>query len=331
MISFECPECGKQLNVADSLGGKKGKCPGCDAPIDVPKESARTDQPKEQEPEPKKKKGITFNCPHCDRKMTVSAKLGGKQGKCPGCQKALTVPEEGEIADDAIHFPCTFCGKRIKVEKTLAGKVAQCTECGKGVLVPDESVPESDESIIDFEIEGDVEDEEKEEQASSRAGPSSGGGGKVVAIVVVVVLLAAGVGAFVMFGGGPTGNGTVDPVAGSWSPPTYAESRENSLLAVEFKGDVQSYFEFEFTSMSKKTIESFRGTVQIYDNSGKFVDDVGIDRTATIRFEKKAIVTALGPLVSADTKEKLKNPDQLKFVFRASTVGYTDGSTDEFK
>jgi biopolymer transport protein ExbD len=37
MIRFRCDGCGKQLKVADSLAGKRGKCPRCGAVVNVPK------------------------------------------------------------------------------------------------------------------------------------------------------------------------------------------------------------------------------------------------------------------------------------------------------
>jgi serine/threonine protein kinase len=36
MISFACPDCGRNLNVRDELGGKKGKCPHCANAIRIP-------------------------------------------------------------------------------------------------------------------------------------------------------------------------------------------------------------------------------------------------------------------------------------------------------
>lgn len=36
---------------------------------------------------------IEFACPYCDRVTRVPAVYGGKQGKCPGCQKVIEVPD----------------------------------------------------------------------------------------------------------------------------------------------------------------------------------------------------------------------------------------------
>ena len=40
-IAVACPHCGAKLNVRDDMGGRRGKCPKCDKPIDIsPAESA---------------------------------------------------------------------------------------------------------------------------------------------------------------------------------------------------------------------------------------------------------------------------------------------------
>ena len=36
---------------------------------------------------------ISFQCPHCRRRVSVSEAHRGKQGKCPGCGGAITIPE----------------------------------------------------------------------------------------------------------------------------------------------------------------------------------------------------------------------------------------------
>lgn len=38
-IKFTCPACGRPLNVKSELGGKRGRCPKCQAKIDIPAES----------------------------------------------------------------------------------------------------------------------------------------------------------------------------------------------------------------------------------------------------------------------------------------------------
>jgi predicted Zn finger-like uncharacterized protein len=36
MIRFSCDQCGAQFKVADEKGGKRGKCPRCQAVMQIP-------------------------------------------------------------------------------------------------------------------------------------------------------------------------------------------------------------------------------------------------------------------------------------------------------
>jgi hypothetical protein len=44
---------------------------------------------------------IDFACPYCERVSRVPASFAGKQGKCPGCQKVIEVPDPGVDAGSA--------------------------------------------------------------------------------------------------------------------------------------------------------------------------------------------------------------------------------------
>ena len=39
---------------------------------------------------------IEFKCPHCQSPLRAGSELAGKEGACPKCKKAVTVPEESE-------------------------------------------------------------------------------------------------------------------------------------------------------------------------------------------------------------------------------------------
>lgn len=43
MIQFKCSHCGHGIKVAEAFAGKKGKCPGCQKLVEVPKSSASSD------------------------------------------------------------------------------------------------------------------------------------------------------------------------------------------------------------------------------------------------------------------------------------------------
>ncbi|HEV3341348.1 MAG TPA: DUF4339 domain-containing protein [Pirellulales bacterium] len=44
-IKFNCPACGRPLNVKSELAGKRGRCPKCQAKIDIPAEDSGADAP----------------------------------------------------------------------------------------------------------------------------------------------------------------------------------------------------------------------------------------------------------------------------------------------
>ena len=41
---------------------------------------------------------IEFECPYCERVSKVPFSFAGRQGKCPGCQKVIQVPDPGDVA-----------------------------------------------------------------------------------------------------------------------------------------------------------------------------------------------------------------------------------------
>ena len=53
-IEFACSQCGKQIRTSDSHAGKKGKCPHCQAVLDIPKTSPLPVQPSRPAPVPTK-------------------------------------------------------------------------------------------------------------------------------------------------------------------------------------------------------------------------------------------------------------------------------------
>jgi len=43
---------------------------------------------------------IRFECPHCKARLQVGVKLIGTKGKCPNCNKEVTVPDKGADAEE---------------------------------------------------------------------------------------------------------------------------------------------------------------------------------------------------------------------------------------
>lgn len=68
MISFNCPACGKPLQVPPEFGGRQSKCPGCQGQITVPQvlrpanapvQPAYRDAPAMGAPPPMQKQGMS--------------------------------------------------------------------------------------------------------------------------------------------------------------------------------------------------------------------------------------------------------------------------------
>ena len=84
-IIVTCAQCGKKLKVADSMGGKKGKCPACKAILIVPEADSAAP------PEP---------ASHAD-----------EGNMCPTCGK--------ELASDDVF--CTECGTNVETGERIEG------------------------------------------------------------------------------------------------------------------------------------------------------------------------------------------------------------------
>lgn len=121
-IAFSCGQCGHKVRVPASFAGKKGKCPICQAVVQIPQVAAESgtggasksptrQQPAPQEPARKQAGSaaarqqaaaggkpaaggppISFSCPHCSRQVKTPASAAGKKGKCPHCAAVIQIP-----------------------------------------------------------------------------------------------------------------------------------------------------------------------------------------------------------------------------------------------
>src|SRR5262249_21781068 len=101
-IRFKCTRCGTELNVADGLAGKQGKCPKCKSILTVPAPKAapaRGSPPKNPNSGilRKTRAGVTampirFKGTRCGPNLNVADGRAGKQGKSPKCKSILTAP-----------------------------------------------------------------------------------------------------------------------------------------------------------------------------------------------------------------------------------------------
>lgn len=90
MITFACPHCEQEIQVADEAAGRKGKCTRCKESIRVPESNG---QPVEQEP----KDDGRQPCPHCQYRVGVPDNAIGRVGKCPQCKQRVRFTEEGIV------------------------------------------------------------------------------------------------------------------------------------------------------------------------------------------------------------------------------------------
>ena len=94
---------------------------------------------------------ITFQCPHCQRRLKAKAKARGQRLTCPNldCGQSIIVPTEEprimlpeshpEQSKDALfnlNFPCPCCQGSITYTTHKAGTNAKCHACGATVHLP---------------------------------------------------------------------------------------------------------------------------------------------------------------------------------------------------
>jgi hypothetical protein len=108
---------------------------------------------------------IKFNCPHCQRALSVKDHLAGKRAACPSCKQVLVIPApsaaapaenleemaaaalgdqpEAAQAPQTIDFTCPQCDEPVSLPADLAGKRAPCPSCRNIIRIP---MPEKKEA-----------------------------------------------------------------------------------------------------------------------------------------------------------------------------------------
>lgn len=75
---------------------------------------------------------IKFTCDNCGHKLGVRGEQAGKRGRCPKCQRLITVPEKTIL----VGFACENCGEKISAIHTRAGKKGKCPKCKTTLAIP---------------------------------------------------------------------------------------------------------------------------------------------------------------------------------------------------
>ena len=106
MIDIRCHQCGRRCAAPEQQAGKSIKCPACGSRIVVPRTSDDSATP----PSPHRNGGATttdglvVEC-SCGKRFRAKTEWSGKTGKCPGCGKALMIPNAKGSAPDLTAPP----------------------------------------------------------------------------------------------------------------------------------------------------------------------------------------------------------------------------------
>jgi DNA-directed RNA polymerase subunit RPC12/RpoP len=90
--------CGKQYNLKEEFAGRRAKCPGCGAVIDVPRQQVgQTSEALSQIPalaeRDQWRATIAYRCPGCGADLENPTSLAGQQDTCPDCGLRHMVPK----------------------------------------------------------------------------------------------------------------------------------------------------------------------------------------------------------------------------------------------
>jgi phage FluMu protein Com len=94
-IEFPCPQCSQLVRTPDAAAGKKGKCPSCQAVMQIP--ALQTPAAKQLAApavaQPTEDTGpIEFFCNFCGQVVRTPRVAAGKKGKCPHCSEVVLIP-----------------------------------------------------------------------------------------------------------------------------------------------------------------------------------------------------------------------------------------------
>ncbi|GEM_PF-2951933 len=103
-ITFDCPHCGKGLDVDAEGAGLEVPCPSCGNTITIPspEESANDQTTAAHAPSDDsfaESGTIIFDCPHCGKGLDVDAEGAGLEVPCPSCGNTITIPYPDEAEE----------------------------------------------------------------------------------------------------------------------------------------------------------------------------------------------------------------------------------------
>jgi DNA-directed RNA polymerase subunit RPC12/RpoP len=108
-VLVDCPECGKQLRLAETHLGKQIRCPACaqrvtlpefassakETPVSMQSATHRTDAASNRP------NSYLAKCPGCDNKLKLkTTRMVGKRIRCPHCRQRFVVKPFDDLADE---------------------------------------------------------------------------------------------------------------------------------------------------------------------------------------------------------------------------------------
>jgi Zn-dependent protease with chaperone function/DNA-directed RNA polymerase subunit RPC12/RpoP len=101
-IHVICSHCQAELEVSDAAAGKKGRCPACQAVMEIPRAAGNGSPMASGDGDT-----ILVHCSECGMQLQVSAASAGRKGRCPRCQAVMPIP----AAAGATRAPAEKSGK----------------------------------------------------------------------------------------------------------------------------------------------------------------------------------------------------------------------------
>jgi hypothetical protein len=148
MIQFKCQQCGHAIKVGDAFAGKKGKCPHCKNPVEVPRSAASSDVglvpvdedgPAQKPAAPKKPAAVPAKSPAVKAGPPAAAR-----SKAPPPDEVVEVVEEVEEVEEDVEVVVEEAPRKKRrpaddeeEDRPRAGK--------KHAVAEDEDEPEEDE------------------------------------------------------------------------------------------------------------------------------------------------------------------------------------------
>src|SRR5947209_1257075 len=126
-IKFNCPHCGKALNVKDNLAGKKGPCPACKKVLTVPAATPAPAAAAAGTPPAPPSAATADTTPA----PAPAAPAGPSQADLEAEAASLLAdkPEQAApVESKTVDFTCPMCDAELHLPADLAGKKHPCPE-----------------------------------------------------------------------------------------------------------------------------------------------------------------------------------------------------------